>query len=169
MCKVSTTPVLLCLLFCDVTLCSVVDGYQNFGWNIDTLTWRWKHMVSPSCWYLSTTFRRHHIPVHHNHHCKILKSLICLQCYYTLICPFVLQRRRASIATFRPLDSQDSTKTSSTSLTFGVSLQCEGRVVYHLVRSLFIFVSTAMSIMCLGPHRVLRVLPLTVRTTKMWR
>ena len=94
--------------------------------------------------------RRHHIPAHHDHHSKILKSLICDQCFYTLICPFVLQRRRASIAAFRPLDSQDSTKTSNTSLTFGVSSQCGGRVVYCLVRLLFIFIYTTTSVTCLG-------------------
>ena len=115
----------------------------------------------PNMLVLTYNIRRHHIPIHHNHQCKILKSLICVQCCYTLICPFLLQRRRASIATFRPLDSQDSAKTSNTSLTFGVSSQCEGRVVYHLVRSLFIFVFTTTSIMCLGPRRVPRVPPLT--------
>jgi hypothetical protein len=84
-----------------------------------------------------------------------------------MICVFVLQRRRASIAAFRPLDSQDSTKTSNTSLTFGVSSQCEGRVVYCLVRLLFIFVSTTTtSVTCLGPHRVLRVLPLQLEQPK---
>jgi hypothetical protein len=100
--------------------------------------------------------RMQHIPVHHDHYCKILKFLICDQCYYTVICIFVLQRRRASIAAFRPLDSQDSTKASNTSLTFGVSSQQEGRVVYRLVGLLFIFVSATMYITCLGPHRVLR-------------
>ena len=28
--------------------------------------------------------RCHHVPVHHNHHCKVLKSLISDQCYYTV-------------------------------------------------------------------------------------
>jgi len=53
--RVSTIPVLLRLIFCDVTLCSLVDGYQNFRWNFGTLTWRWMQMVSRTCWYLSTT------------------------------------------------------------------------------------------------------------------
>jgi hypothetical protein len=38
----------------------------------------------------------------------------------------VLQKRRASIAVFSPLKSQDSTKTSNTPPTFGVSSECEG-------------------------------------------
>jgi len=55
MCKVSTTPVLLYLLFFDVTLCILIDGCQNAGWNFNILTWSWKQMVSPTCWYLPTT------------------------------------------------------------------------------------------------------------------
>lgn len=51
--------------------------------------------------------------------CLLCYTNNCRQNFFSADC-FVFQRRRASIAVFRVLGSPDFTKTSNTSLTFGV-------------------------------------------------